>query len=76
MISATTLDSRGVTIHYDITNAPIGQPISFAIERSAAPMAEAGDVSVGTVTVNPPSRGRPAHSTPRGSRPRRSGITR
>ena len=57
MISATTVDSRGVTLTYDIANAPITQPISFSVERSAAPQAQAGDVSVGTVTVDPPTAG-------------------
>jgi hypothetical protein len=57
MVSATTLDSRGVTIVYDIQNAPVTQPIDFTVERSAGPAAQAGDVAVGTVSVDPPAAG-------------------
>jgi hypothetical protein len=57
LVSATTVDSRGVTLVYDIKNGLIDQPISFTVERSAAPAAQEGDLSVGTVTVNPPGAG-------------------
>ena len=53
MTSATTLDSRGVTVEYDIKNAPIIQPLTFGVYRSVDTTVDPGSVSVGTVTVNP-----------------------
>ena len=53
MVSATTHDSRGVTIDYTIKDAPVTRPLTFGVYRSAATALDSTATSVGTVTVNP-----------------------
>jgi hypothetical protein len=57
MTSATTQDSRGVTVTYDIENAPINQPITFSVDRSEVPAYATPDIPAGSFTVNPPTPG-------------------
>ncbi len=53
MTSATTHDSRGVTLQYDVKKAPFTQPLTFGVYRTATTALDPTAVTVGTVTVNP-----------------------
>jgi hypothetical protein len=55
--AATTLDSRGVTVVYDVAPGAAGKPIQFSIYRSAEPTLGADDLPAGTAQVLPPSAG-------------------
>ncbi|GAC1475314.1 MAG: hypothetical protein NVSMB9_27540 [Isosphaeraceae bacterium] len=55
MVSARTVDSRGLTIEYDVKNAPIDRPVHFGVYRSADDRFDAKDVPVGSLTIVPPS---------------------
>jgi hypothetical protein len=57
MTAATTQDSRGVTVSYDVENAPITQPIAFSVYRSETPFYDQGDATVGSFTISPPAPG-------------------
>ncbi len=53
MLSATTLDSRGVTVSYDVSGPEAATPITFAVARSASPTPGPGEVPVGPVLTPP-----------------------
>ncbi len=53
MVSATTHDSRGVTIDYSIKNAPVTQPLTFGVYRSASTALDSTAMTVGMVRINP-----------------------
>ena len=57
MLSATTLDSRGVTIDYAIKNAPVSQPLTFGVYRSTDTTLDSTDTLAGTVVLNPGASG-------------------
>lgn len=59
MDSATTTDSRSVTIQYDINNAALTAPLTFNVYRSAESMVDAGSELVGTTSVSPNVLGNP-----------------
>jgi hypothetical protein len=52
MESATTADSKGVTIHYDVTD-PLGAgvPLTFSVYRSSDSQFSPDDVAVGSGTI-------------------------
>ena len=55
MISATTTDSKSVTIEYDVNQTPNpAAPITFGIYRSSDGKFDSSDVLAGTVTLSPP----------------------
>jgi hypothetical protein len=59
MESATTADSRSVTIVYDVVVPPgPADPLSFQIDRSAVPQFDASSLPVGGETVVAPGDGR------------------
>ncbi|HEY2158010.1 MAG TPA: hypothetical protein VGH33_20445 [Isosphaeraceae bacterium] len=63
MASATTLDSKGVTVTYQVEGSAPAGPIALAVDRSATPSAGPGDMPVGTATIFPSQldwAGRPA----------------
>ena len=60
MVSATTTDSKGVTVTYDVDDAAANQPIKFQVVRSADTKFDSSDVSVGAAQVVPPAAGQPA----------------
>ena len=63
MLAATTLDSKGVTVTYQVEGTASAGPIALAVDRSATPTAGPGDMAVGTATIAPTqldSAGRPA----------------
>lgn len=60
LVAATTLDSRGVTVTYDVDDAAAGQALRFDVVRSADPRLEPGDVAVGSAQALPPTPGQPA----------------
>src|SRR4051812_25667249 len=49
LTSATTSDSKSVTVEYDVTPQDLGAPISFGVFRSADDRFDAGDLPVGSV---------------------------
>jgi hypothetical protein len=51
MDSVSTLDSRGVTIEYDVPNGDLGQPFELGVYRSADDRFDPTDPTVDTVTV-------------------------
>jgi hypothetical protein len=51
--SATTTDSRSVTVDYDILNADLTQPLTFGVYRSDQGQLDAGSVSLGSSTTSP-----------------------
>jgi hypothetical protein len=53
MTSATTVNSRGVTIEYDVSGASLAQPLTFAVDRSIVPTGSSTDVNVGSMTFGP-----------------------
>jgi hypothetical protein len=53
MISATTTDSKGVTINYEIKGGPITRPTEFAVFRSATTTLDASAVAVGSAEFVP-----------------------
>lgn len=53
MVSATTTDSKSVTITYDVSNAPLGAPLTVGVYRSADASYGTGDTQVGSVTISP-----------------------
>ena len=57
MITATTDDSRSVTVDYTITGAAVDQPIVFSVERSADGVHHADDPLVGAPEILPPGPG-------------------
>jgi hypothetical protein len=57
MVSATTTDSRSVSIDYQIQNADIHQPITFGVYRSAEDQFDSTAIPVGTVQVFNPGSG-------------------
>jgi hypothetical protein len=59
MVSATTTDSRSVTIDYQIQNADIHQPITFGVYRSAGDQFNSATIPVGTAQVFDPGSGHP-----------------
>ena len=56
LISATTIDSRGVTVTYDVPAAAANQPIAFRVARSADATLNASN-PVGSSQVLPPASG-------------------
>jgi hypothetical protein len=54
MDSVSTLDSRGVTIEYDVRNGDLGQPFELGVYRSADDRFDPTDPTVDTVTVGGP----------------------
>ncbi len=63
MLAATTLDSKGVTVTYQVEGTAPSGPIALAVDRSATPAAGPGDMPVGTATISPTqldSAGHPA----------------
>ncbi len=63
MVAATTLDSKGVTVTYQVEGASPAGPIALAVDRSASPTAGPGVMAVGTATIAPTqldAAGRPA----------------
>ena len=63
MVAATTLDSKGVTVTYQVEGTAPAGPIALAVDRSATPTAGPGDMAVGTATIAPTqldSAGQPA----------------
>jgi hypothetical protein len=63
MDSATTADSRSVTITYDINNTSLSQPLTFGVYRSAEDHVDSGSVSVATATVSPSTAAAPTRDT-------------
>jgi hypothetical protein len=60
MESATTADSRSVTIVYDVVVPPgPADPLSFQIDRSAVPQFDASPLPVGGETIVAPGDGTP-----------------
>ena len=55
MVSATTHDSRAVTVDYNITGADVAEPIHFTVYRSSTPTLAPDAVSLGGVDVQPSS---------------------
>ncbi|MEO6808032.1 MAG: hypothetical protein ABI353_02840 [Isosphaeraceae bacterium] len=53
MLSASTLDSRSVSVSYDVKNASIGSPVEFAVYRSADNAFDPSDTKVGSIPVSP-----------------------
>lgn len=51
MVSATTGDSKSVTINYRIDNAPVSQPISIQVERSADSQPHDSNIVVGNISI-------------------------
>ena len=51
MVAATTLDSKGVTVAYEIKGGAITDPISFAIDRSPDGQVGPEDQTIGSGTV-------------------------
>jgi hypothetical protein len=51
MLAATTLDSKGITVDYQVNNAALGRPLVLGVYRSASPTFDASAVPVGSVTV-------------------------
>ncbi|WP_406693894.1 hypothetical protein V5E97_22920 [Singulisphaera sp. Ch08] len=49
--SISTLDSRGVTIEYDVLNSDLSQPFELGIYRSADDRFDSADLAVETLTV-------------------------
>jgi hypothetical protein len=47
VVAATTRDSRGVTVTYNVDAAAAGQPIRFSVLRSADATLDANDVTLG-----------------------------
>lgn len=63
MDSATTTDSKSVTFTYDVDNAPLDQPVTFGVYRSANAQLDVSDAQIGSVWVGPSTRddaGQPA----------------
>jgi hypothetical protein len=63
MLAATTLDSKGVTVTYQVEGTAPAGPIALAVGRSATPTAGPGDMPVGRATISPAqldSAGNPA----------------
>ena len=55
MISATTTDSKSVTIEYNVSQTPNpAAPITFGIYRSSDGKFDSSDVLAGTATLGPP----------------------
>lgn len=66
MISATTTNSKSVTIDYQINQVPapnLTKPIQFGIYRSSTGQSSASDSLVGTVTVAAPGTSTPGAIT-------------
>lgn len=58
MLAATTADSQGVTVDYQVNRPPdAAQPLSFGVYRSADDRFDPGDSWVGTLAVVPPAGG-------------------
>jgi hypothetical protein len=54
--SAATVDSRGVTVSYQVNTPPDpAHPLTFGVFRSADDRLDAGDLPVGTLTVSTPA---------------------
>jgi hypothetical protein len=51
MINATTLDSKSVTVDYQVTNTNLDRPLVLGVYRSASPTFDASTVPVGLVTI-------------------------
>ncbi len=72
MLSATTTDSKSVTIDYTVNQAPTtATPIQFGIYRSSDGQFDSSDTQVGTFTLIPPSTtsGQPAATLDAGGQP-------
>ena len=54
MLSAMTTDSKSVTFDYSIANAPVGQPLDFAVYRSSTPQIGPDAVQVADSVALPP----------------------
>ncbi|MBX6314613.1 MAG: hypothetical protein IRY99_17120, partial [Isosphaeraceae bacterium] len=54
LTSATTADSRSVTLAYDIRDAALAQPLEIGLYRSADDQFDAGDLPIGSMIINPP----------------------
>ena len=63
MISATTTDSKSVTIEYNVNQAPdAGTPIQFGIYRSSDGTFNSSDSLVGTFTPVAPGGSTAGHT--------------
>ncbi len=51
LLAATTADSKGVTVGYQVANASLGRPLVLGVYRSASPTFDANAIPVGTATV-------------------------
>ncbi len=63
MLAATTLDSKGVTVTYQVEGSAPAEPIALAVDRAATPTSGSRDMAVGTATIASTqldSAGRPA----------------
>ena len=52
-VAATTLDSKGVTVTYQVEGTAPAEPIALAVDRSATTDAGPGSMPVGTATISP-----------------------
>jgi hypothetical protein len=53
MISATTHDSRSVSVSYDVVNGTLPAPVSFTVYRSATPKWDGSAILVGSTQIGP-----------------------
>ncbi len=57
--SATTADSLGVTVGYDVKGDGAATPLTFSVYRSATPQLNSSSLPVGTETISPTSQAAP-----------------
>ena len=57
MTSASTVDSKGVTVSYEVAPSAAGEPLTIGIYRSADSLFDAADVPVATETDLPSTPG-------------------